>query len=429
MFNLKERQFIFKQSSSKIWNFFYDSNHRLCCCSLGRRNIWSEPILIVKEPIVEFSVDMDDSDIFHIVYQNNLGSILYLIFDSKSVERNFQKAITLLESRKREASEKYIKIIASKTSLHLFFVIEHEGNKVLSHQLIRDGIPATPSVINYISTSLEVPYLCVDSTNSFYIFYIKKDKSQSIFYNKYFPSSNSWGENFQVSGTADCNYFLLAKCKDNILHLIFTNPINTQLPSNSSNVDNSNPQSVSSNQSFKLQYTQKPDDRVEWSSLSDICTFSSNERAGILISEAKPLIFICGNDGIYGFTTDNNGINWSKQTKYPFNYGKHVMCVSYKSNLQSETNYYSGQFLPVAFVNGIKLAFYKEPPVVKTTAAPTDLREIILESLGLMKEELDLLNEKQQNLESDYSKLMRHIKDIETRTEKLEIRQNILERK
>jgi hypothetical protein len=416
MFNYKERQYIFKQSSGRIWNFFLDSNHRLYCCSLGKRNSWSEPFPIYKETVIEFSVDIDDSDIFHIVFQNSLGNILYLIFDCKNNQKSLKGPIILLENKKHEVYHKYITTLVTKTALHIFFIINHEGKKVLSHQLVREGIPMNPAAISIVSAEPEIPYFCIETNSSLHVFFYKCDKLPGIYYSKYIEISNNWAEKLQIPYTDKITSFFLTKSTDNFIHIIITKPADSNTSDNS--VSNA----------FNLHYSQKPHDRPEWSSFTDICTHYSDDKAGIITSEGKPLIFMCGNNGIYEFTTNDNGLSWSKQNKYPFNYGRHIICVTYKSNQQSEKSIFHGQFLPAAFVNGIKLAFYKEPTTLNPSPAPADLRDIILESLALMKEELDLLNERQQSLESDYSKLSRLSAHIEKSFEKLEIRLKYLEK-
>jgi hypothetical protein len=77
MYNTNSQQFIYKQSTGKIYNFYYNEKQGLCYSILSKRNTWGEPNVLQKNIHNNFSMEMDAEDNFHILYQDAGGNIFY----------------------------------------------------------------------------------------------------------------------------------------------------------------------------------------------------------------------------------------------------------------------------------------------------------------------------------------------------------------
>lgn len=140
MYNPNNKQFVFKDSEGKLWNFYYDNNQGICYSVFSKRFAWSEPRVVQSEAYEQFYVEIDEKDCFHIIYQDKKGNIIYCFMQQNETV----KALPVLTSKSHSVFNKHLSLIVANSCVHIFFIIEHNGIYMLSYQTITDGVPVAP---------------------------------------------------------------------------------------------------------------------------------------------------------------------------------------------------------------------------------------------------------------------------------------------
>jgi hypothetical protein len=218
MFISNNRQFVFKQSSGKVWNIFSDEKRGLQYTILTKRNIWAEPVSVQKNILPQFFADIDYEDRFHIIFQDKQGNISYSLLDDNTV-----KTLPVLNSKVPSAYNKYLNLIPFKNNIHFFYVLQHNDTYMLAHQTLNDGNVNPPKVVDYV-VKTDCPYSVVyDSAGSIYVFYQSSDgKNYQVGYKKLSPGQKYWGEFIPVShyeGSCELPRTLIDN--RNVIHLCY----------------------------------------------------------------------------------------------------------------------------------------------------------------------------------------------------------------
>lgn len=198
-----------KETYGHIWHFYHNS-HGICFCKMKDENITGYSVLLPGGRD-DFDICIDDSDSMHIVCQNSDGDILYINHFNGS-----WKKTTVLKSKNKTAYDKDFSIIRVGNWLNLFFCIEYNGNKMLTHKIM-DKNDTTPFVIDCIKNKYSVSK---DSFGNIHIlYYSETNKSWGL--KKYVWSKKEWSDFSPVSEINDCeNAFLFTDSEDKI-HILF----------------------------------------------------------------------------------------------------------------------------------------------------------------------------------------------------------------
>lgn len=405
MYNPNRKQYIFKQSSGKVWNFFYDEKLGLCYCTLTKRNTWTDPAAIHKDLHPPFHADMDYEDNFHILYQDRAGNINYTFMNADTL-----RTTPVLQSKQPTPYNKHLFLLpVNRNQVHLFFIIEYNNNRMLSHQVLSEGRAGNPKVIDYV-TGGSLPYsITTDSTGVIHAFYQASDGTYlQLGCKKYSPAQKGWSEFVQTTMN-DCNSEAphVATDKRNVIHLCYQRLVQKQ---------------------FELVYQQKIPDRNLWTGET------------VLHSSAYPFALsslVCSNNNvtaywireemIYHTTSTDNGSSWSKPARYQFQAGRQLLCIAYRSNAPQEADRFQAQELPGSFLGGYKLAFLPQGDNTPDTLSPNELKNMIVESLNLLKGNVEEVREALTKLEERFNTLQYAQETLDRELVKTSLKLGLLE--
>ncbi len=368
MYSYMNRQFLLKQSTQVVHNFFYDTALGLCHSSLNRRNLWSDPIVIAKNLHRNFFVNIDKQDIFHAVFQDLKGNINYSFVDGSNIQTQ-----PILNSKTSNIYNKHLHIIPFQNNINIFFVIYHENTIILSHQTIIAGKISPPKAIDYVIDNVN-PYTVIhDSSENIYVFYQTSDGNNlQIGYKKYISAKQIWNEFIPITHyNGNCEFPNVIIDNNDIMHICYQRTADKQ---------------------FELVYQQKIPSKNIWT--DEIVIHTSNysfDEASIVSTEKKLIIYWVRNDVIYYNYSTDIGMHWSKPARYNFSSGKQLICFNFKSNSTYDLNKIICTNIPGVFFNGYKLAFYQESSTDAKNLTGDDLKNLILDSMNLLKDNIEVL--------------------------------------
>lgn len=336
MYNIKNKQFIFKQSTGKIFNFYYDLDKNLCCTAFTQKNTWSKPFIIAKNIYPNFFVEMCSNDSFHIIYQDSHGNLLYAYFNNEDTVHT-----PILKSKFPTPYEKQVCLIPKDSVIHFFFVLKAENKFILVHQTINNGAISNPKVIDYI-VSNDFPYTVIsDKGDNIYAFYQSfDDKHLQLGYKKFSPQQNFWGEFSLVSKyKGDCAFPMPLIDNENVLHICYQRK---------------------TSRSYELIYQQKLLDKNIWTDEIIIHASAYTFNNSYLISVDNTLIaYWLRESSIYFSTSKTAGTTWSKPTKYKSFKNRPLFCMKYVTNYPYENTRLLTRYIPGNFTNGLTLTFHE----------------------------------------------------------------------
>ncbi|HEX2927603.1 MAG TPA: hypothetical protein VHP38_15320 [Ruminiclostridium sp.] len=390
MYDSTRKQYILKLSSNKVINIFYKENAGICVCTLGRKNIWSDPALVIKGALPGFCACIDDSGNIHMLCQDKLGNITYAVCKNENWSIK-----PVLHSKNPNPYEKHLSILCMGKELFFFYVIEYAGNRILSYQVYdENGELSSPRVVDYILDG-RTPYIVFkDAENNLYSFYRFADSKYSqIGYRKYNLIKKQWDDFTPITDcNGDSSLISIAADSCNSIHVCW--------------------QKLSS-QSSELVYSRKPAGSEVWSSekLVNTSTVPYTD-CSILVYGDKIIIFWVADGTIHYSVSENEGKSWSKPDKYSFQDAKPFSCILYRSNMPGELlNTYLNE-LPGTFSGGYKLAFIDDMLSAPENTIPGDFRLMVANTLKTLSRD-------NEELKQSISQVIKKIDAIEARQEKL----------
>lgn len=405
MYNADSRQFIFKQSNDKIWDFFYDERDGLCYSTLTKRSVWTEPVSLVKKLQKSFYLDMDFDDVFHILFQDTQGNLFYSRLDNQGSSTK-----PVLSSKNPTPYDKHLFLIPLKNHINIFYVIEHNENVMLAHQSIINGTLGTPKVIDYVANKKHPYTATYDKSGTIYVFYQSSDgKHLQLGYKKYAADQKSWSEFIPVTKySGNCESPGVIADSNNIMHLCYQR---------------------SSNRQYELVYKQKVPDKNSWT--DEVVIHSSMypyENPSIAAVNGKLIIYWVRDDIIFHSISSNDGNTWTKPARYSFAMGKQLFCMSFKSNAAHEYEKVIAPYIPGSFINGLKLAFYHD--VLSTSSSnlsAEELKNMLFDSLKYLKTSVEELKESDTAADDSISKITSLQHNMEKELIKYSVKLNSIE--
>jgi hypothetical protein len=309
MFNFINKQFIFRQSGGEIWGFFHDDKQNLCLRTMSARGAWNNPIVLHRNVCRGFYADMDQDNVYHLLFQDNNGSIHYSRFDGQSV-----KTVLVLKSKIPSAYDKQLYIAPLKNNVHLFYVLQHDNSFMLAYQVFGNTGMETPKVVDYVSGN-SLPYSIVyDPDDNLYAFYQSYDgKYLQLGYKKFNTTSRHWSDFTPVTKyPGNCEYPHAIIDTGGTIHLCYQRR---------------------SPRLFEMVYQQKAPGRNLWSPETIIhSSVHSFENASILQIRDKIVIYWVRDDVIYFSSRPYSGGDWCRPSRYGTQFGRQLQCLCYKSN-------------------------------------------------------------------------------------------------
>ena len=386
MYDIKNKQFVFRQSKGTLLNFFYDERSGLCCSVLTKRGEFTEPILLQKNLQTYYYIDMDRNDIFHIVFQDSQGNIHYSYMDREDI-----KTIPILNSKAKTLYDKQLYLVHLKDKTHFFFVLEHNDTIFLTHQTYTNGKINPPSVVDYVVRNENSFVAIQDKQGNIYTFYQSSDgKYLQLGYKKYIQSQNFWGEFTPITKyRGDCEIPRVIVDKNNVIHMSYQRR---------------------GDKYYELIYQQKQPDKNIWSG-EVIISFSPQTfmNSSIFIQDKKTYIYWLRDEVIYYCVTSDNGKAWTKPNRYNQLYGKNLECIVYRTNSQYEIDKIIMHTIPGSFKDGFRMAFYHDEGHTMSSKSIENSNDeysiTIVDSLNHLKQGMEELNSTCRKLSNEITNL------------------------
>lgn len=307
MFNLQNRLFVFRQPTGEVRSIFCDQRQNLCFNSLTGRGLWSDAAVLHKNVYQSFYADIDQDEVYHILFQDNSGNIIYSRLDGQSL-----KSVPVLNSKTPTAYDKQLFIVPLKNQVYLFYVLQHENSFMLAYQLLANGKLGTPKVVDYVSGSSVPCSIIYDNNENIYAFYQSYDgRYLQLGFKKFNVPQKHWSDFMPITKyQGNCEYPHTVIDSNGIIHLCYQR----RTP-----------------KLFEMVYQRKDPDKNLWS--PEIVVHSSVhsfEKASILQSEKRLVIFWVREDVIYYSESTTSGEGWSKPSRYSNQYGRSLQCIYYK---------------------------------------------------------------------------------------------------
>ena len=334
MYDRFKNQYIFKLSNGKTINYYFKENTGICASSINRRNLWSDSVILAKDSFRGFSADIDNNDKINILYQDTKGN-LYAIRYSNTQYKTYK----LLTSKNVTTYDKQLKIISPNDTIFCLYVVEHNGNKLLSYQSSnRDLIFSNPKVIDICSESL-LPYTAfLDSKGMIVVFYFCEDtKRRNPGIRTINCENDSVGDFIAVSDYSAGALILGGFCDlEGNYNLLWERK----------KEDN-----------YELCYSCKFKDKEKFETEKIINTSVLSHVNASIIEKNNVLIcyWVMSETVYYSVTLDKK--HFSNPEIYKQLEGRQYHCITYKENASGRLSGNNPETLPVNFSNGIRLAF------------------------------------------------------------------------
>ena len=371
MYNSRNKQFVFKDSQGKLWNFYYDINLGLCYSIFSKRLTWSEPKVIQSEVYNDYYVEIDKQDSFHIVYQDKKGNIIYSLLNQNEIA----KAIPVLTSKAQALYNKHLSLVVANSSVHIFFIVEHNNTFLLSHQTIVDGVPVAPKRVDNIFESAQPYTVLFDTNEDIYAFYhISDGKNNQIGYKKFSIINNIWSEYSQITTFSyNCENPKVVIDRNGIFHICYQRKLEKQ---------------------YQLVYQQKIPDRNMWTSESVLTSsLSAFFEYSMLALKNSLIVYWLRDELIYSTISNDLGSAFSKPLRgTPLS--KQFICIKFKSN--SPYEHLLAHEIPASFVNGFKLMFFNQTLDPESGLNIDEMKAIITTDLTQLKKQVIELRENQK---------------------------------
>jgi len=405
MFNRNDKHYIFKQSNDRIWNFFHDEKNGLCYSILTKRSTWSEPASLFKNANKDFYVDMDSDDVFHILFQDSKGNIFYSRLSSQGTETK-----PILNSKVPTQYNKHLFLIPLRDDIHTFYVLYHNENMILAHQIIGNGSMGTPRVVDYVADK-DHPYsiICDNAGNIDVVYQSSDGRHLQLGYKRYSREKKAWSEFTPITKfNGTCEFPQLISDSSGMIHMSFQR---------------------CSNRQYELVYMHRMPGKTTWS--DSMVVHSSSYpfiNSSIVNVDGKLSIFWIRDETTYYSYSVDAGSTWSKPARYNFPTGKQLFCMSYKSNASHEAGKIQAPCVSGSYVGGLMIAFY--PDVLSASSASIsadELRSMLLDSLKYLKSSVQELKQAETNTCDVLSKLTSSQQETEKELVKNSVKLNILE--
>lgn len=389
MFNIENVHYLLVSSTGKPYYIFYDSYKGLCFSTISSTAKWQSPISILNNAHRNFSCTFDDNGNAMTIVQDDEGNILL-----GTIADTF-KFTPVLSSKKPVVYNKHLSIVNTDNTLNMFYVLKHNNQWLLSHQLFEDGKPSTPKAIDYIVNNIH-PYSTVcDSNTNIYVFYELYDNDTSILgYKKYSSILKKWGEFVPICRVEEeCRYPKAACDSSNIIHLCYQKKLSKQ---------------------YQLIYQQKAFDKNIWS--LEIPVYTSTipfEQSSLIVSDKKIIIYWVRDENIFYCSSEDGGSTWNKPAKYIISNPRDVVCFRYCTDTKSNRHTLAASHIPGTPPPSLKFAFLDLAEIKNINSA---------DPAKILNQRLDDIENKQKFLNDSILKLTKQLSELEKEVTKTTLR-------
>lgn len=166
---------IIRNSQNIFYKFWLDSSNNLIVENYDEFNVKNNIRFTYRQSVLDYSVDIDETDRIHIAFITNDGILKYSILDSPTVE----KTISSVSSKDYKINYLTIKNISS--DVHIFYMIQSKYNIdkwTIHHSFLHNNIWNSNKLGETLSTNSPLPYSIDSYKNNIYIFYLTNTPNQ-----------------------------------------------------------------------------------------------------------------------------------------------------------------------------------------------------------------------------------------------------------
>lgn len=189
-----QNNYIVKQSSGIIWNFFYSSKNGILYRTYNN-NVWSLNKSAAKDGTENFSVILTNEDKVILLYQDIYGNIIM---------SNYIKDSWFPEIFMKRKKETYFSIffdaVILNDDIHIVYCIpdENSGKYALIHQTSIIGEKLhQPIAIDILNSAYNIPFYLYTNSSNTLLFYQNFKNTWELGYRKYLKEHTAWS-NFTV---------------------------------------------------------------------------------------------------------------------------------------------------------------------------------------------------------------------------------------
>ncbi|WHH58367.1 hypothetical protein [Petroclostridium sp. X23] len=293
MARIASNQYLLQQSAKEQWHFFHLPSVGICYKKKSE-NQWNDYEILLKNGEGDFDVTQDARDNIHLVCQDKLGSIIYLMYNGQQWHK-----YTILQSKTNRAYAKHFKIVYVNKWINLFYIIDYKDKSLLIHHML-DNSNVPPNVIDYVIKNERPFSISVDNSDNIHVYYQSSIDSERMGYRIYLWSKKTW-TGFTAIDQQDrnvCLPYTLIDRDDNI-HLVY-------LKKNEKYYD--------------ILYTRKPFnsfDKALWDKASIIYARCPGGTQPVMFKTEGKLWILWQQDiKVYSSSSDDDGITWSRASQF-----------------------------------------------------------------------------------------------------------------
>ncbi|HEY8500054.1 MAG TPA: hypothetical protein VIL89_05500 [Clostridia bacterium] len=336
----EQKHIILKNSFNISYHIYFDEERGLCLRMLDDERVWSRAFILSDLSVNDFCAAIDDRDIIHFVFQAKDGRILY-----GHGRRGHIDIQPILGSKDTTPWHKNVSLLVFEDTILFFYVIRHNDRHLISMQSIIKGALSKPMAIDYIDGS-DKHYLVIrDRLGKYHLFYCRSEKSgMSLYHRVLKEEQNIFTAAEKLYESEGDILFPSAVCgKDNRIYLAFQD----------------HRDGISRVLFKKLGMTEP------------LILYNSQSpagRSGLVYNNGVLFLYRVDAQNIYYRTSNDEGINWTDETRLSSGYTGMTCRFIYNTNMEKERSLLCFNEIPGSFSKGYQLAFLNEEPEQRITA-------------------------------------------------------------
>jgi hypothetical protein len=330
----EQKHIILKNSFGISYHIYFDRDRGLCIRMLDDERLWSRAFVLSDLSVNDFCATIDDKDIIHFVFQAKDGRILY-----GHGRRGHIDIQPILGSKDTTPWQKHVSLLVFEDTILFFYVIRHNDRHLIAMQSIIKGVLSKPMAIDYIDDSNRHYLVFRDRIGKCHLFYSRLEKSgmclnhrvlkedQSIFTaaEKVYETEGDILFPSAVCGHDNRIYVAFQCYRDDIYQILF--------------------KELSKAEPLMLYNSPSPADR-----------------SGLVYNNGVLILYRIAAQNIYYRISDDEGINWTDETRYLSGYTDMPCRFIYDTNIDKERSSWYFNEIPGSFSKGYQLAFLNKEP-------------------------------------------------------------------
>lgn len=186
-----QRNYIIKQESGELWNFFY-SNKNGILYKKFQDNRYSLSKLAVKDGTDNFTVMLTEDNKIALLYQDIYGNIVLSI-----LHNNNWSSETLMKRKSGSMYSIFFDAVIIKDSIHIIYCIPDESTRkyALIHQTSHLGERLNqPIVVDILNSLYKTPFNLYANDNELFLIYKNLTDNWTLCYKSFSFESNKWSD-------------------------------------------------------------------------------------------------------------------------------------------------------------------------------------------------------------------------------------------